>query len=68
VGVSAACFSGEAALRGVSADGAAVALCDSASPSSSSTLMVSTPELTVVVSTDTVDPVRFLFLFFAFAV
>jgi hypothetical protein len=63
-GVSTACFPGDIALRGVSADGAAVAFGDSTFPSPSSTSMFSTLELIVVVSADTTDLVRFLLLFF----
>jgi hypothetical protein len=55
-------------MRGVPVDGAAIALGDSTSPASSTMSMVSTLELTMVVSTDTVDLVRFLFFFFASAV
>jgi hypothetical protein len=64
-GVSTAYFSGNAALRGIPAEGAAVALGDSMPPTSLSTLTVSTSELTVVVSTDTIDLVRFLLFFLA---
>jgi hypothetical protein len=67
-GVSTASFPGDAALRGVLADGAVVAFGDSTSPSSSSTSLVSTSELIVVMSADTADLVRFLFFFFASAV
>jgi hypothetical protein len=48
-------------------DGAIVAFIDCTSPSSSSTLMVSTSELILVVSADTADLVRFPLLFFASA-
>jgi hypothetical protein len=58
-------FAVDAALGGVLTDGASVALGDSKSPSSSSTSMVLMQELTVVVSTDIVDLVRFCFLFVA---
>jgi hypothetical protein len=55
-GVSAACPAG---------DGAVVAFGDCMSPSSYSTSMVLTSELTVVVSADTADLVHFPLLFFA---
>jgi hypothetical protein len=58
-GISAACFP---------CDVAVVAFGNFASPTSSSTSMVSTSELTVVVSADTADLVRFPLLFFAFAI
>jgi hypothetical protein len=64
-GVSTACSSVDAAPRGVLTDGANVAHGESASPSSSSTSMVSMSELTVAVSTDTVGLVRFCFFFLA---
>jgi hypothetical protein len=57
-GISAICLPG---------DGAIVAFGDCTPPSSSSTSMVSTSELTVVVSADTADLVRFPLLFFASA-
>jgi hypothetical protein len=60
-GVSVSCPSGDAALRGVPADGVVIALSDLASSSSSPTSMVLTPELTVVVSTNTVSPLLFHF-------
>jgi hypothetical protein len=66
-GVSTACFPGDAALRGVPADGAVVAFGDLLSPSPSSMSMVSMSELIVVVSADTVDLVRFLFFFYTSA-
>jgi hypothetical protein len=57
--------------RGVSTarlpnDGAVIAFSDCTPPSSSSTLMVSTSELLVLVSTDIVDLVCLPLLFFAF--
>jgi gamma-glutamyl phosphate reductase len=55
-------------MRGVPTDEAAVALVDSTSPSSSSMLMASTSELTVVVPAGTFNLVPFLFFFFASAV
>jgi hypothetical protein len=64
-GVSIDRSSVDAALRGVPADGAVTALGDLSPSSSSSTLMVSTSELTMVVSTDTIGPVLFRFFFLA---
>jgi hypothetical protein len=55
------------ALWGVPVDGVVVTLCNLASSSSSPTSMVSTSELTVVVSTDTVGPVLFCFFLLASA-
>jgi hypothetical protein len=57
-GVSAACFLGDRAV---------VSFGDCTSPPSSSTSMVSTSEQTVVVSTDTVNLVRFPLRFFTSA-
>jgi hypothetical protein len=64
-GVSTALSPVDAALRGVPTDGAVTALGDLALSSSSSMLMVSTLELTMAMSTDTVGPVLFRFYFLA---
>jgi hypothetical protein len=50
-----------AALRAISVGGTVSPLSDLASSFSSSTLMVSMPELTIVMSADTVGPILFLF-------
>jgi hypothetical protein len=55
-------------LRGVSADETAPMSGDLVSSSSSSTLIVSTPKLTISVSIDTAGPVLFRFFFLASAV
>jgi hypothetical protein len=67
-GVCDNCPSVVVALRGVSAGRTVAVLGDLASSSSSSTLMVSTLELTVVISADAASPVLFLFFFLASAV
>jgi hypothetical protein len=64
-GLSVARSSVDATLRGVPADGTVAALGDLASSYSSSTLMVTTLELTVAVSADTAGPVVFRFFFLA---